>query len=52
MFLAKDMLPETRAKTSAENELASLTHTRDLLVKQRTRLLNRSTRCMSARGSN
>jgi transposase len=41
LFLAKDMLPETRAKTSAQNELASLAHTRDLLVKQRTRLLNK-----------
>jgi transposase len=41
VFLSKDMLPETRAKTVAESELASLTHTRDLLVKQRTRLLNK-----------
>lgn len=41
VFLSKDMLPETRAKSQAENELASLTHTRDLLVKQRTRLLNK-----------
>lgn len=41
LFLAKDMLPETRAKTQAESELASLTQTRDLLVKQRTRLLNK-----------
>ena len=40
-FLAKDMLPETRVKTVRESELASLTHTRDLLVKQRTRLLNK-----------
>ncbi len=40
-FLSKDMLPETRVKTVAEGELASLTHTRDLLVKQRTRLLNK-----------
>jgi transposase len=40
-FLSKDMLPETRAKSVAESELASLTHTRDLLVKQRTRLLNK-----------
>lgn len=40
-FLSKDMLPETRAKTVAESELGSLTHTRDLLVKQRTRLLNK-----------
>lgn len=41
LFLSKDMLPETRAKTQAESELASLTHTRDLLVKQKTRLLNK-----------
>jgi len=41
LFLAKDMLPETRARTQGENELASLTQTRDLLVKQRTRLLNK-----------
>ena len=40
-FLSKDMLPETRPKTQAESELASVTHTRDLLVKQRTRLLNK-----------
>lgn len=41
LFLAKDMLPETRVKSQAEAELASLTQTRDLLVKQRTRLLNK-----------
>lgn len=41
LFLAKDMLPQTRAKTQAESELGSLTQTRDLLVKQRTRLLNK-----------
>lgn len=41
VFLSKDMLPETRAKSVAESELASLTHTRDLLVKQRTRLINK-----------
>jgi len=40
-FLSRDMLPETRVKTAQESELASLTHTRDLLVKQRTRLLNK-----------
>ncbi|MEP7456349.1 IS110 family transposase [Phyllobacterium sp. SB3] len=40
-FLSKDMLPETRVKTVATSELASLTHTRDLLVKQRTRLVNK-----------
>jgi transposase len=41
LFLSKDMLPETRAKSQAQAELASLTQTRDLLVKQRTRLLNK-----------
>lgn len=41
LFLSKDMLPETRLKSQAENELASLVHTRDVLVKQRTRLLNK-----------
>lgn len=41
VFLSKDMLPQTRAKTKIEMELASLTQTRDLLVKQRTRLLNK-----------
>jgi transposase len=40
-YLSKDMLPETRIKSTADSELASLTHTRDLLVKQRTRLLNK-----------
>lgn len=39
-FLSKDMLPETRLKSTQETELASLTHTRDKLVKQRTMLLN------------
>ena len=41
LFLEKDMLPETRARSQGESELASLAHTRDLLVKQRTRLLNK-----------
>ena len=41
VFLSKDMLPETRVKSVAESELASLTYTRDLLVKQRSRLLNK-----------
>lgn len=41
LFLSKDMLPQTRLKSKAHGELASITHTRDLLVKQRTRLLNK-----------
>jgi transposase len=40
-FLSKDMLPETRLKTVAEAELASLVQTRDTFVKQRTMLLNK-----------
>lgn len=40
-FLSKDMLPEARLKSRAEDELGSLTQARDLLVKQRTGLLNR-----------
>ena len=39
-FLSRDMLPETRLKSTQESELASLTRTRDMLVKQRTMLLN------------
>ena len=41
LFLSKDMLPETRLKSKTESEVASLVHTRDLMVKQRTRLLNK-----------
>ncbi len=40
-YLSKDMLPETRLKSKAHSRLASLTQTRDLLVKQRTRLINK-----------
>ncbi len=39
-FLSKDMLPETRLKSTQQSELASLTQARDMLVKQRTMLLN------------
>ncbi len=41
LFLSKDMLPETRLKSTEHAQLASITQTRDLLVKQRTRLLNK-----------
>ena len=40
-FLSKDMLPETRLRSAAEAELGSLVHTRDVLVKQRTMLINK-----------
>lgn len=40
-FLSKDMLPEARVKAKAHEQLASLTHTRDKLVKLRTMLINK-----------
>jgi len=40
-FLSKDVLPETRLKRPGEAELASLTQTRDMLVKSRTKVLNK-----------
>jgi len=40
-FLSKDMLPQTRPRSTAEAELGSLVHSRDVLVKQRTMLLNK-----------
>jgi len=39
-FLSKDMLPETRLKSTQESELGLLTQTRDKMVKQRTMMLN------------
>lgn len=41
VFLSKDMLPETRLKRAGESELASLAQTRDMLVKSRTKVLNK-----------
>lgn len=40
-FLSRDMLPETRLRSTAEAEFSSLVQTRDVLVKQRTILLNK-----------
>lgn len=40
-YLSKDMLPATRLKSIEHGELASITQSRDLLVKQRTRLINK-----------
>lgn len=51
LFLAKDMQPETRGKTQDQAELASLVHTCDLLVKQRTRLTTSCMRCSTGAGS-
>lgn len=49
-FLSKDMLPETRLKSTAEAELSSLTQTRDVLVKQRTMLFNKAHAMFVRRG--
>ena len=40
-FLSRDMLAETRLKSTAESELSSLVATRDVFVKQRTMLLHK-----------
>jgi transposase len=43
LYLSKDMLPEVRMKDKEHGQLASLTQTRDTLVKLRTALKNKST---------
>lgn len=51
-FLSKDMLPEVRMKGQEHAEMASLTQTRDTLVKSRTALKNKVNNLLSARGIN
>ncbi len=51
LYLAKDLLPEVRMKDKARAQIASLTQTRDTLVKQRTRSRTRSTTFSRRRGS-
>jgi len=51
-FLSKGMLPEVRMKEKLHAQLASLTQTRDLLVKQRTALKNKVNNILSAHGIN
>ncbi len=50
LFLSKGLLPEVRMKDKLHAELASLTRTRDTLVKQRTSLKNKINNIMAARG--
>ena len=50
LFLSKGLLPEVRMKDKLHAELASLTQTRDTLVKQRTSLKNKINNIMAARG--
>lgn len=49
-FLEKDMLPTVHLKSRAVVELASLTRTRDTLVKQRTALKNQVNNLFTASG--
>lgn len=49
-FLAKDMLPTVRLRSRKVAKLASLTRTRDSLVKQRTMLKNRVNNLFAAEG--
>jgi len=49
-FLSKDMVPEVRMKDKDQARLASLTQTRDLLVKQRTAVKNKINNIFAAYG--
>jgi transposase len=52
LYLSKDLLPEVRMKDKEHGQLASLTQTRDTLVKLRTALKNKVNNILSARGIN
>jgi len=52
LYLAKGLLPEVRMKDKEHGQLASLTQTRDTLVKLRTALKNKVNNILSARGLN
>ena len=52
LYLSKGLLPEVRMKDKEHGELASLTQTRDTLVKLRTALKNKINNLLSARGLN
>ena len=52
LYLSKNMLPEVRMKDKQRGQLASLTQTRDTLVKLRTALKNKINNILSARGLN
>src|SRR5215470_14688172 len=50
LYLAKDLLPEVRMKNKSEAQIASLTQTRDTLVKLRTALKNKINNIVAAHG--
>jgi transposase len=52
LYLDKDLLPEVRMKDKTQAQLASLTQTRDTLVKLRTSLKNKVNNILSAHGIN
>ena len=52
LYLAKGLLPEVRMKDKQRGQIASLTQTRDTLVKLRTALKNKVNNILSARGIN
>lgn len=52
LYLSKDLLPEVRMKNKQQAHVASLTQTRDTLVKQRSALKNKVNNVLSARGLN
>ncbi len=52
LYLSKGLLPEVRMKDKQRGQLASLTQTRDTLVKLRTALKNKINNILSARGIN
>src|SRR5918912_4357971 len=52
LYLEKDLLPEVRMKGRTQAQLASLTQTRDTLVKLRTALKNKINNILSAHGIN
>ena len=52
LYLAKDLLPEVRMKDKTQAQIASLTQTRDTMVKLRTALKNKVNNLCSAHGVN
>src|SRR5215471_4020185 len=52
LYLSKDLLPEVRMKDKTQAQIASLTQTRDSMVKLRTALKNKINNLCSAHGVN
>jgi transposase len=52
LYLANDLLPEVRMKDKTQAQIASLTQTRDTMVKLRTALKNKVNNLCSAHGVN